>query len=218
MIPGSVKTSLACGIVNRITTTDVDVSPCREIIERIPGWSTEAHYMFFRHLVAQKMIDSMLVTGVYHGRDMALIQQAAKDEGRSIHLTGVDLFSDAPCDDWTEAERAAAGWANAGFGPPPSLEAALHNAPKADIIKMDSVAYMEWCAGARRAFDVVYLDTTHDESYARREIEAAQRILSPGGILCGDDYAGEDTWGVDRAVKALCPHHVVVFGRIWIAT
>ena len=133
-----------------------------------------------------------------------------------MKLTGVDLFEDAPCADWDDAHRERKTWEAAGYKAPPSMDIAQKNAPSARLVKSDAGEFME---ATEETFDVVYLDTSHDEATLRREIPAALRIVNAGGILCGDDYSdccnGASGWGVDRAVQALLPHHLVLFNRIW---
>jgi hypothetical protein len=208
----------AATLINQLSLVGVDLAPFREISSRIKGWSREGHYVFFRHLV-ELPISSVLVCGVYRGMDLALIQSAAKEAGKSLDLVGVDLFADAPCADWPDSKQHATNWREAGFGPPPDIEVARVNAPGAHLFKSDSVKWLEECAVK---FDVIYLDTSHDYETVCREITAARRILAPGGILCGDDYTdgvnGASGWGVDRAVQELAPHHVLLFNRIWMET
>lgn len=185
--------------------------------KRIPGWSRPAHALFFS-AVCESLRPSFraLVCGVYHGLDLALILVTAKRAGVSVELTGVDLFSDQPCADWDEDQRARGTWEANGFGPPPSIESARLNAPTARLVKANSIEFMQ---SSPQLFDFIYLDTSHDYETVAREIPAAKRILAPGGVLAGDDYYNPGSgWGVDRAVCELCPHHVALWNRIWLAT
>lgn len=184
----------------------------------IPGWSTPLHGAFFEVLV--QVVPNggrILLCGVYHGMDLALIQGAAKAHGRDIELVGVDLFSSGPMADWTDEQRKVGTWEGNGFGPPPSIDAARRNAPGAVIVQGDAAEFMAQSVNKGR-FGAVVLDTSHDEKTLRREIPAAKHALAPGGVISGDDYTGPSpAWGVDRAVSALLPHHVVFGNRIWLA-
>jgi predicted O-methyltransferase YrrM len=66
-------------------------------------------------------------------------------------------------------------------------------------------------------FDLIYVDASHEEQAVLRDIENAWSILSPGGILAGDDY---DLWpGVTKAVGGFISGRGlqgVVDGRLWM--
>jgi hypothetical protein len=57
----------------------------------------------------------------------------------------------------------------------------------------------------------VHIDASHDYESVRRTIEACQRWLVAGGVLCGDDIASANAGradlagGVERAVRQCCP-------------
>jgi hypothetical protein len=212
-------TPLLARIVNSITqcTPVTDYAPFDDARGLIPGWSQPFHYTFFGHVLAALPMDRprVLVCGVYHGLDLALIQHAAKILGKTIELTGVDLFSDQPCADWPEEKRHLT-WEKAFNCPPPSRVAATLNSSGARVIERDAAGFMAHCG---EKFDFIYLDTAHDEATVRDEIYAAcVHALEPGGLLAGDDYHQPGTcWGVAQAVAHALPRHVVLFNRIWLA-
>jgi len=207
--------------INGFTTTPSPtvaqaVEKLQLLRRQIPGWSRAEHAIFFRcALAALAPRARVLVCGIYHGLDLALLEWAAEETGCELDLYGVDLFSDGPCDDWTPEQRARGSWQANGFGDPPSMEAAQRNAPGANLTRMNSYVFM---LNSPLLFDMVYLDTSHDEATVEREIQAARKILAPGGIICGDDYYEPNTqWGVHAAVQRLLPHHAVLANRIWIS-
>jgi hypothetical protein len=198
-----------------------DWDHCAALKEGVPGWSKIEHYLFFRELLRSKAKPEplrILVCGVYHGLDMRYIAGLAEKLGQKIELVGVDLFEDKPCADWPEEQRKeGVKWVDSIHkAPPPDMEAAKRNVPTAEISKCDSVSWIH--QNLLREFDIIYLDTSHDEQTVRDEIEAALRILAVGGLLAGDDYAGGcSNWGVSDAVQSLLPNHIVLFNRIWVA-
>lgn len=189
----------------------------RSVTAGIPGWSTIWHYLFFVRALEQLPDGARVCTcGVYHGCDLALISDAAKLLRKEIRLTGVDLFSTAPCADWPE-EKKGMTWKEAFGVEPPDIEAARRNAHGARIIQADSISFLR---ANREAFDFVYLDTSHDYLTVIKEITSARMALDKQGacLLAGDDYHQPGTtWGVDRAVSEWLPHHVVLFDRIWLS-
>lgn len=211
-------TRIVSSVTNRDESrTQLAVVAWQKARESIPGWSLPAHAVFFSAVAeAMKPNFRALVCGVYHGLDLALLQWAAKDARKEVEITGVDLFSDQPCADWDEGQRARGTWEANGFGPPPSMEAAQKNATGANLVRANSIEFME---SSQQVFDFIYIDTSHDYETVRREIIAAKRILAPGGVLAGDDYSAPGSgWGVDRACCEVIPHHVALWNRIWLAT
>ncbi len=191
-----------------------------EICRCIPGYSDARHYQFFRQLLASRRIETILILGVYFGRDIVFMLEAARRAGRDIRITGVDKFSDDACADWPEGLRDRS-WEQAGFGAAPSLEAATaHLSPwstggSVELVRQHDAVFLAECRGV---FDLIYLDTAHDYETLRRQIWQAVPRLAPGGILAGDDYSDAGTWGVRRAVTEAAPIHTVFSGWIWVAT
>jgi hypothetical protein len=216
-------------IANSLTLADHrrDEAGYLDARRQIPGWSLPIHYTLFGHVLAAlgaaKPSEALakegplriLVCGVYHGLDLALIQHAARALGRKIELVGVDLFSDQPCADWP-AEKRHLTWEQAFDCAPPSIVAARLNAPGAEIVQMDSVSYLMRHPGE---FDFIWFDTSHDEKTVLNECVWGVDALREGGLVGGDDYYQPGTyWGVDRAVAQVFPHHIALFNRLWLAS
>jgi hypothetical protein len=83
------------------------------------------------------------------------------------------------------------------------------------LIRQHDSAFL---AGSRARYDLIYLDTSHDYETVIRQMRQAALLLSPNGIMAGDDYSDAGTWGVCRAVSEAAPGHAVFGGWIWIAT
>jgi len=190
-----------------------------EICRCIPGYSDVRHYRFFRQLLAGADISTILILGVYFGRDIAFILEAARRAGRNVTITGVDKFSDDACADWPEHLRQYS-WEQAGFGEAPSLAAATaHINPfragaAVQLVHQHDETFLAEC---QDRYDLIYLDTSHDYDTVRRQMRQATRRLTRHGILAGDDYSDQGTWGVRRAVTEAAPGHAVFADWIWIA-
>lgn len=65
------------------------------------------------------------------------------------------------------------------------------------IIKKDSIAFLQ---STNIQFDFIYIDTIHCYDFLIQELEAAHKIIKPGGYICGHDYCME-FYGVIKAVK-----------------
>lgn len=187
----------------------------------IPGWSGSLQYLFFETAI-RCLPDNpaILMCGVYHGRDLTMLALASKFLNKPVRLTGVDLFSNQPCADWTEAQKKMGCWELNDFGMPPNMETAKYNCPEATIVKSNSVDFLlgdEDSTEPEEKFDLIYLDTSHDFQTVREEIEAAKPCLNPGGLLAGDDYIGEPHWGVKQAVDEAFSSRAVFGNMIWLA-
>jgi hypothetical protein len=198
--------------------TPEDTRRMDAIRQTVPGYSEAAHYAFFKHLLACATIKKLLILGVYHGRDIAYLVDNARTLGRPLHVVGVDKFSDDFCEDWPK-ERQSLNWQQAGFGTPPSFEAArahmarLGFADSVTVIQQRDDLFLE---ESTDRFDAIYIDTSHDYDTVVRQIGQTARLLADDGLLCGDDYSDQGTWGVKRAVSELIPGHVVFGNWIWV--
>jgi hypothetical protein len=178
------------------------------IRQSVPGYSEGMHYAFFKHMLACAPIKKLLILGVYHGRDIAYLMDNARALGRPLQVTGVDKFSDDFCEDWPK-ERQSLNWQQAGFGTPPSFEAA----DSVTIVQERDDRFLASCGDS---FDAIYIDTSHDYDTVARQIRQTVGLLAPDGLLCGDDYSDQGTWGVKRAISEFIPGHVVFSNWIWL--
>ena len=132
----------------------------------VPGYSTELHYSFFQ--------------GLLHLFPL-----------RRILVVGVAKFSD----DWPEENRTM-GWEAAGYGPPPTLQNAQNNIRRhqscpVELIQSDDLQFLAQC---NEQFDFIYLDTAHDYETVAKQLELCQPLLSPGGLIGGDDLMNDWIW------------------------
>ena len=199
--------------------THEDMQRMESIRQTIPGYSELLHYAFFKHLLACFTVKRLLILGVYHGRDVAYLMDLARALGRPLEVVGVDKFSDDFCEDWPK-ERQSLNWQEAGFGTSPSFEAA--QAHMARFGFSDSVTLVKerdevFLASCSERFDAIYIDTSHDYDTVARQVRQTVRLLTDDGLLCGDDYSDQGTWGVKRAISEFAPGHVVFSNWVWIA-
>jgi hypothetical protein len=186
-----------------------------EINARIPGWSDMRQYSFFKDVLRDKHIGSILVVGVYHGRDIAYILRILADDhpGRTVRIVGVDRFLDAPCADWSKDMLDQGCWKRAlGGFPAPVFESAKANtaSPMVEIIQSDDEKYL---AETQESFDVVYLDTAHDYATVKRQLGQVRRVCDV--LICGDDYAHMPMWGVVQAVGESFFSYCVHSNHVW---
>jgi hypothetical protein len=194
----------------------------REQIDRVcRGWTGLLHWSFAGQLFTRvPSIHDVCILGVYMGRDtayMATHLQALRTE--PFHITAVDLFSDEPCADW-EPEKIGKTWEEAGFGGAPNIEGVRQNleslglAQHVTLVKQDGATFLR---ETDQTFDYIFIDTSHDYETTRDTIIAAWPRLRKTGIMAGDDFSDEGTWGVKRAVRELCPQARVYGEWIWFA-
>jgi hypothetical protein len=186
------------------------------IIQRIRGWSNAAHYLFFKSwLDAFPEAKSVLIVGVYLGRDISFMLDAAGS--RPLNVTGVDKFNAEPCDDWPK-EKLGMTWEEAFNCPPPDKDKAMENIDPTHnhtvtLIKADD---KDWLESATGAYDLIFLDASHEYASINRQIRASHKLCHPFTIVSGDDYANvQPGWGVEDAVKASFKSHYHLDYRIW---
>ena len=210
--------------------TAADEAAGAYITSVVPGYSGPQHLAYFKHLLDALTAGDysppirVLVLGVYYGRDLCFLFHLIKTyhPQAQFDFVGVDKFNDQPCADWDNAAVSAGNWLAAGFGRAPTLAAATArlSALKPDNVTLSLVASDDaaWLAACRSQFDAIYLDTAHDYATVTRQIDQAAPLLTPGGILCGDDYSDRGTWGVIKAVTEKLPAHRVFGQWIWEAS
>ena len=165
-------------------------------------------------------VRDICILGVYHGRDIAYLAEALRHRGKSeVRITGVDLFDDVPGADWPE-EKLGLTWEQAGFGQAPSLDRATSNLTQLGLdscVDLHKGSATDFLAERRDAFDVIYIDISHDYESTRDAITMSMQAIRPSGWLCGDDYSDLGTWGVKRGVNEIFRHPQVYFDWIWLA-
>lgn len=211
-----------------------DTTALERITRIIPGYSGIVQQGFFKMLLTDPSVNNILMLGVYHGRDIAIIMDLARRWRPHVptHVWGVDKFSDDACADWPHHKKWMR-WKEAGFGEPPcGVTRAKQNIAQAvgplpdgqsfTVIESDDAEYLALHARAASAikFDAVYLDTSHDEATVERQLRQSLGVMRHDGILCGDDYSDESnspggSWGVKKAVSAAYPYHTVFGNWIW---
>lgn len=79
-------------------------------------------------------------------------------------------------------------------------------------LRRDSVKAADFFGAG--TFDLVFIDTSHEEEQTKREILAWSPKLKPGGLLCGHDFDHPTYKGVRHAVEALLPNFQL-YHSIW---
>jgi hypothetical protein len=197
-----------------------DAERCAEICASVPGYSDGKHYSFFRQVLSGNAV-SLLMLGVYFGRDLAFCCDIARDyPERRFLFSGVDKFTDTPCRDWP-GDKVSLSWEQAGYGPAPSRfraeENILRHKPENVTLALTSSDDCAFLESTTQSFDVVYLDTSHDYQTVKRQLSLISNVCHPRTLICGDDYSDVGTWGVKRAVTEAFSSHSVFEEWIWYA-
>jgi hypothetical protein len=133
--------------------------------------------------------------GCWEGRSFVTIAEAAK--GRTVHA--VDHWQGNSGDEYT-TKAAQSRDIYSKF-----VENTSH-------LKNIAIHYMtteDFMASWNKPIAFLHIDADHDYLLVRRQIEWALPLLSPSGVLCGDDYSLK--WkGVMQAVDELLPNIYVV--------
>jgi Methyltransferase domain len=78
------------------------------------------------------------------------------------------------------------------------------------VVKSDSIAWLQQCR--KGMLDWVYIDTTHDYTRTREELEAARHAVSTGGMICGHDFSPQ----FPGVIKAVLEFHAETGGEYQI--
>ena len=200
-----------------------------EIMATVPGYSDLRHYDFFSKLL-ERPVHSLLMLGVYHGRDICFLMNILKHRQpeREFFITGVDKFTNSPCDDWTPEERTRS-WQLNGFGPPPTLEKCIANLKRYNNLNVTLDLHQNFDIAwfneqmhklsngdsSFRNYDVIYLDAAHDETSVVSQLIHCRPHCHEFTILCGDDYDKDRGWGVIDAVDKSFSKREIFHGSIW---
>ena len=165
--------------------------------------------------------ESLLMLGVYRGRDIAFILDILHHyhPGRKMRIVGVDKFTNDDCGDWGDHQKGKT-WEEAGFGVAPDLDAARANIdamPGAEMVELVQSRDEDYLARCTEIFSAAYLDTDHTATTVYRQLKQCRRLVAPNGLICGDDYSNAGTWGVVDAVCNSFGAHSVWNGYIWHA-
>ncbi len=185
------------------------------------GYSTDIHWTFFQRVLRKPDVKNVCVLGVYFGRDIGYMATILRRHKRSEWcITGVDKFEDSAGADWPEEKRGLK-WKEAGFGPAPSLQdarACLTKAGVAGEVKLLSDTAQNFLKNSQERFDFIYIDIAHDYESTRDTIRLAIPRLKDGGIIAGDDFSNEGTWGVARAVEEAFSKFALHRQYVWSAS
>lgn len=192
----------------------------QEIDQQCPGWSSDVHWLFFRELLSDPSIRDVCVLGVCHGRDIAYIANMLQRAKRaSYSITGIDLFADTPGADWREEQRNLT-WQQAGFGPAPDLARTAQNLSRLGLkgqVSLQKADARDFLIQVGMTYDLIYVDVSHDYATTKEMIRLSTPRLREDGILGGDDFSNQGTWGVERAVRESFLQFSLFGGWIWTA-
>lgn len=145
----------------------------------VAGWLTEKEGRELARLAADKVC---LEVGAYAGRSTICLAQNARSVGVIDTFDGRGTAMQAGTRRLFETNIRAAGVF-----------------PKVTVHEGESSAVLPCLPPA---FDLVFIDGSHDLESVRADAEGAALLLRPGGLLVFHDYGGED-FGVTEAVDEL---------------
>ena len=190
------------------------------INESCIGYSTDIHWSFFKQILNNPEIKDICILGVYYGRDIAYIASILKSLGnRNYKIFGVDKFEDSSGNDWPEETRSLT-WEKAGFGFAPDIIKTRDNLTK---LGLDENVFLyqnlaeNFLKSTEQLFDFIYIDLSHDYETTVNAIQLAINKIKPGGVIGGDDFSNQGTWGVVSAVQDSFSKYEVINNWIWLA-
>lgn len=206
--------------LNRVRSQYLNPRQRRAIDNVCRGYSGPSHWEFFDKTLVDPAIKDICMLGVYYGRDIAYMATILNNYRRGNYsITGVDRFLDEFCNDWPEDKRHLR-WQEAGFGPAPSMGDAQRNLARLGLatnVLLVGQPAEDFLVEHEASFDLIYVDTSHDYLTTRNHIALSIERLRPGGLMAGDDFSDEGTWGVQTAVRECFRRFDVFHDWIWSA-
>lgn len=135
---------------------------------------------------------SVLEVGTHIGASTLYIARALKKNGRQGRVTTVDIL---------DVNAADGPWKNVGLPMTPrEFAGKLDCAEHIDFIASPSLEFMQ---ASPKKFDFIFLDGDHGARTVYREIAAALKILSPGGVILLHDFypAGKALFPDDNIIR-----------------
>lgn len=184
--------------------------------EDIPGWFDFQD--FYQEIVDRYPGGLLIEVGCYLGRSLCCLGEMVKKSGKPFKVVGVDWCLGSgverpagsdPVDHHLEALKRGGG----------TLAGQLHrNVLDCNLDGLVHLMVMDSAEAARllwhQSATMVFLDGRHDYEGVKRDIEAWKPVVTPGGVLAGDDFC--DVWpGVKRAVTELLPGYRTVSHDSW---
>jgi predicted O-methyltransferase YrrM len=166
----------------------------------VENWFTDASCETLAGLVRKvKMVEGRVVElGSWEGRSTLAMAGATY---RPIHA--VDTWDGAPSDKYqreqVKTRDVFAQWCA-------NLAEYRHQVTP---YRMDWLAYAQLDLGP---VALVFIDADHTYTEVCAQIDAFLPLMSPGGIICGDDYPMRPVW---RAVRKRLRPGYQVEGRVW---
>lgn len=170
-----------------------DIADYFERYRSIPGWFFPADFRLFDFLLSSQAGGDLAEIGVYKGASAILL---------GLHLragetfTVCDLFglpeADAP--NRAESESLYCGLTREAFEQ--TYLSVLSTLPV--ILQTSSLGILDHVRSASCRF--VHIDGSHLYDFVRSDLQAAQAVLQPDGIVAVDDWCSWDTPGVGVAL------------------
>lgn len=144
----------------------------------VPGWLSEREGLELAKLAAGKRV---LEIGSYHGRSTMCMAQVAES------LDSID---------WHKGDS--------GSGPGGTLDAFKDTIQRYDLREKITL-HVECTQEAApnldpESFDLVFIDAAHDEENVRIDINAALRLVKPGGVIALHDWSYRSVQGPAKEI------------------
>ncbi len=173
----------------------------------IPGYF---NYWQFYEMIARglKDGDSVAEVGVWLGRSIIFLAQTLQRQGKKVKLYAVDWFKGAPGEiAHVETVQANGGSNRAVF------EAHVKRCRVENMIEILEGDSAEMASKVPRGtLSFCWIDAAHDYASVKRDVEAWNLCMKPGGVLAGHDAEHEEVFG---AVTAVFPN-AKRLGCIWV--
>lgn len=167
-------------------------------LDSVPGWFYEIDLRLFAEVDRlhreRGVRGDLLEIGVYHGKSAILMGLLARPEERLMVCDIFGLPDDVSEENRAEHERWYQGYGQQAF--------------EKSYLRFHSELPTIWSMPSTRidrkalagSFRLVHVDGSHNYDVVRADIETAQELLGPGGVVVFDDWSTPNSPGTAAAI------------------
>ena len=171
------------------------------------GFGEDAFHAMWWRLARRFRPGQFLEIGVYRGQVISLISLLAEIEGFPCEVTGISPFSNHG--DSVSVYRSDVDYLEDTF-----CHFRIHRLQKPNLVQSYSTDPAALAVIRSRAWDMIYIDGSHDYEVARQDWHACSAAVKPGGIIILDDAGLGTSYRPPRFATAGHPGPSRVAGEI----
>lgn len=144
------------------------------------GFGEDAFHAMWWRLARQFRPGQFLEIGVYRGQVISLLSLLAELEAFPCEVTGISPFSD-------DGDSVSVYRSDVDYLADTLAHFRAHHLPKPGLVRAYSTDPAALAVIRSRAWDMIYIDGSHDYEVALKDWQACSEAVKPGGLIILDD-------------------------------